>query len=130
MKTYSIGNETYAIFQTSDQGGVWMVHFFWGKKDFRLYLERASSGVGKGGGTTLTSEATGPVAVSRLQYLYNFEWYEYDRVSGHGLHLEEVRWLRGKTKRYLELPHNFMDASLELACHEFGLVRQEQGSAA
>ena len=43
MQTHTIGTDTYAIFDKSDNGGVWMVQFLWGKKDFRIYLERAGS---------------------------------------------------------------------------------------
>ena len=131
MKTYSIDNHTYAIHATSEQGGVWMVHFLWGKKDFRIFLERAGSSSAEAAlPGTLHSEATGNLSVSRFQYLYNFEWYEYDRVSGHGLALEEVRWMRGKTRRYVELPQGFLDAAIELARREFGLARAHQGTAA
>lgn len=131
MQTHTIGTDTYAIFDKSDNGGVWMVQFLWGKKDFRIYLERAGSTQSERRlPGLLNSETTGDLAVSRMQYLYNYDWYEYDRVCGHGLAMEEIRWVRGNTKRYLELPKDFLDTAIEITCREFGLNRLEQGSAA
>ena len=126
MKTHKLNNETYAIFQTTEKGGLWMVHFIWGKKDFRIYLERHPPGSPPPArGPVLHSERTGPVRVERLQYLYNFEWYDYDRLGGHGLNHDEVRWKRGGETRYVELPKDFFDAAVYVACQEFGLERQE-----
>lgn len=125
MKTYTIGVETFAIFDKVEKGGVWMLQFIWGKKDFRIYLGRSGDGDNaKLQGPVLQSEAHGEVVVTRLQYLYAFEWYDYQRVAGHGLHYEEVCWRKGKQVRYVELPKDFFDIAVELACREFGLQRR------
>ena len=122
MNTHTIGNQTFAIFQREEKGGVWMLQFIWGKKDFRIYLGRSSDGGNAAlDGPKLHSEAAGDVVVTRLQYLYAFEWYDYVKVGGHGLANEEVCWRKGKTTRYVELPKNFFDIAVELACLEFGL---------
>jgi hypothetical protein len=126
MKTHVIDNNTYAIFEKSDKGGVWMVHFIWGKKDFRLFVGRRSDlQSADGHGPVLNAEEVGEVVVTRLQYLNAFEWYDYEGVAGHGLSREEVRWSKGKTRRYVELPRDFFDRAVELACREFGFTRQQ-----
>ena len=127
MKTHTLENNTFAIFQTEEKGGVWMLQFIWGKKDFRIYLGR--SGDGKNAtlqGAALHSEAHGDVVVTRLQYLNAFEWYDYQKVSGHGLANEEVCWLNGKRRRTVELPKDFFDLAVELACREFDLKRKDR----
>ena len=126
MKTHTHGNNTFAIFNAEEKGGVWLLQFIWGKKDFRLYLGRSADGENaKLQGPALHSETHGDLVVSRLQYLNAFEWYDYHKVSGHGLANEEVCWRKGKTLRTVELPRDFLDIALALACREFGLRRAE-----
>jgi hypothetical protein len=126
MKTHTIGVNTFAIFDKEEKGGVWMLHFIWGKKDFRIYLGRSADGEnGKLHGPVLHSEQHGNLVLTRLQYLNAFEWYDYQKVSGHGLANEEVCWRHGKSVHYVELPRDFLDIAVELACREFGLQRAE-----
>ncbi|MBI4081243.1 MAG: hypothetical protein HY423_01400 [Candidatus Lambdaproteobacteria bacterium] len=131
VNVHKFGTETFAIFQTVAKGGIWMVHFIWGKKDFRAYLERVTSSAAEAGhgppgrGVVLVSPEGERVGMSRLQYLYDFEWFEFDKVGGHGLAHDEVRWQRGKDVRYVELPKDFVETALELACREFRMVREE-----
>ncbi len=126
MTTHTIGNNTFAVFSKEEKGGVWMLHFLWGKKDFRIYLGRkADMSGGKPPATlVLDSEEHGEVLVTRLQYLNAFEWYEFVKIAGHGLAMEEVCWAHGNLRRYVELPKGFRDTAVELACREFGLTRQ------
>lgn len=124
MKTHTFGNQTFAIFDTSDKGGVWMVQFIWGKKDFRIYLGRAGSV--STGPARLGSKSSGEVVVTRLQYLYNFEWHEYVRVGDHGLASEKVQFKKDGASRYVELPKDFYDIAVEIACLEFGLQRKDR----
>jgi hypothetical protein len=127
VKTHTIGNQTFAIFETSDKGGVWMIQFIWGKKDFRIYLGRAGSvSVGPARLKTATKEE---VVVTRLQYLYDFEWHEYVRVADHGLASEKIQFRKNSTVRYVELPKDFYDIAVEMACLEFGMTRQDRKRA-
>jgi hypothetical protein len=125
MKTHTIGNNTFAVFEREEKGGIWMLQFIWGKKDFRIYLGRSADGENaKLQGPVLHSEPHGDLVVTRLQYLNAYEWYDYHKVAGHGLANEEVCWRKGKTLRYVELPKDFFDTAVELACREFGLRRE------
>jgi hypothetical protein len=127
VKTYAIGNQTFAIFESSEKGGVWMIQFIWGKKDFRIYLGRAgSTAVGPAQLATAAGESA---VVTRLQYLNEFEWYEYVRVGDHGLASEKVQFRRNTTLRYVELPKDFYDIAVELACREFGIKRKDRKHA-
>ena len=127
MNTHTIGVNTFAIFEKVEKGGVWMLQFIWGKKDFRVYLGRSADGDNaKLHGPVLHSEQHGDVVVTRLQYLYAFEWYDYHKVAGHGLANEEVAWRKGKSVRYVELPKDFLDIAVELACREFGMERRDR----
>jgi hypothetical protein len=125
MKTHRFGVENFFVFETRQDGDTWMVHFIWGKKDFRIYLRPADVA---GSGAVPMAEVQGAdgraLHVTALQYLNQFEWYEYDGLSGHGLHHDEVRWKRGKQKRYVELPKDFFDISVRIACGELGLERK------
>ncbi len=125
MNSHTIGNDTYGIFERTDKGSLLMLHFLWGKKDFRIFLERKAASSGKGAQLPLfRSKSSGEYVLSRLQYLYEYEWYDYDRVDGHGLAREEVRWKHGNAVRYVELPQHFFEVSAELAAREFALKRK------
>ena len=107
-----------------------MLQFLWGKKDFRIYLGRNRERPGtEAPGPVLRSESHGDLRVTRLQYLNAFEWYDYRKVAGHGLAFEEVCWERGKARRYVELPKDFFETAVELACREFGLQRVDEQAA-
>lgn len=123
MKTHVFGNQTFAIFDTSEKDGVWMVQFIWGKKDFRIYLGRASAAAL--GPARLASKARDELAVARLQYLYNFEWYDFVDVADHGLASEKVLFKRDAQRRYVELPKEFYDIAVAIACKEFSLTRKD-----
>ena len=125
MVTHTIGVNTFAIFEKEEKGGVWTLHFIWGKKDFKIYLGRKHNGAKpEYHGPVLLTDNNEEVIVSKLQYLNTFEWYDFQRVAGHGLAYEEVCWTLGAIKRYVELPKGFHDVAVELACREFGLERQ------
>lgn len=130
MTTHTLSNNTYAIFNKEEKGGVWMLQFLWGKKDFRIYLGRNMERPGtEAPGPVLRSESHGDLRVTRLQYLNAFEWHDYRKVAGHGLAFEEVCWERGKARRYVELPKDFFETAVELACREFGLQRVDEQAA-
>ena len=129
MNTHTIGTDSFAIFDKSDKGNLLTLHYLWGKKDFRMYLERKSAAPKNNRAMALLQgKSSGEYVLTRLQYLYEFEWYDFDKVSGHGLAHDEVRWTRGGTVRYVELPLRFYDIAAELACREFGMSRK--GAAA
>ena len=123
MKTHRFDIENFFVFETRQEGDAWMVQFMWGKKDFRVNLRPDGST-----GTAALARVQAPdgraLQVTALQYLNNFEWYDYDGVSGHGLRHDEVRWKRGKQKRYVELPKDFFDTAVSIACKEFSLERK------
>ncbi len=130
MATQTIGVNVFAIFEKEEKGGVWALHFIWGKKDFKIYLGRKIDGAKpEYHGPVLLAGNKEEVIVSKLQYLNTFEWYDFQGVAGHGLANEEVCWTLGDKKRYLELPKGFHDVAVELACREFGLERQPRQQA-
>ena len=123
MKQYTRRLQNYAIFKAETMGGVWMLHFIWGKKDFRLYLQEAQPSLPLLFGRQLTTVDHKVLQMTRFQYLYNFTWWEYQGVKGHGLALEEVRWINAERQnRYLEVPKDFLECAMEMACHEFNLA--------
>lgn len=130
QSTHHIDTNTFAIFDKRREGEERLLQFIWGKKDFRAYLAPKGRAQALPHTPVLYSEASGELVLTRLQYLNAYEWYDYDRVAGHGLALEEIRWRRGNTRRYLELPRNFLDIAVELCCREFDLERREEASAA
>lgn len=126
MKTYTIGNQVFAIFESSDKGGVWMVQFIWGKKDFRVYLSRKSTAASHLEHAAMRTETGEELVVGRLQYLYNFEWFDYVKVADHGLANEKILFRKEKNSRYVELPKDFYDIAVELACLVFSLERTDR----
>ena len=128
MTRHKIHNETYLVFEKSEKGRVYTLHFLWGKKDFRIYLGGQGEAPGDHNISLATKEGS-ELAVLRLEYLNNYEWLVYDGVGGHGLAHEEVRWRQGGQKRYVELPKDFLDVAVQLACLEFDLERQSARKA-
>ena len=126
MKTHTIGNQVFAVFETSDKGGIWMAQFIWGKKDFRLYMSRRTTASNTIGHALVKTGSGEELVVSRLQYLYNFEWYDFVKVADHGLASEKVLFHKNRDSRYVELPKDFYDIALEIACREFGLERTDR----
>ena len=124
MKTHTIGTDTYAIFEHSSKGSLRMLHFIWGKKDFRLFLESKGSPAGGEAMEHKLAGKDGEFLMTRLQYLNNFEWYDFDGVTGHGLAHDEVRWKKNGARRHVDLPQHFYEVALELACREFDLRRK------
>ena len=127
VKTHTIGTQTFAIFDRWEKGGVWMIQFIWGKKDFRIYLGRAGS-VSVGPARLATASGAEAV-VTRLQYLYDFEWHEFVRVADHGLASEKVQFRFNHAAHYVELPKDFYDIGVEICCREFGLTRLDRKHA-
>ena len=124
MDTHSIGTDTFAIFGKSEKGGLLTLQFIWGKKDFRVFLERKHPNALVKGNQAVLRSKKGEYILTRLQYLYEFEWYDFDKVSGHGLAHDEVRWKKDGTVRYVELPQHFYEIVARLASLEFGLTRK------
>jgi hypothetical protein len=126
VKTHTIGNQVFAVFDTSDKGGIWMAQFIWGKKDFRIYLSRRSTASNTIGHALLKAGGGEELVVSRLQYLYNFDWYDFVKVADHGLASEKVLFRKDRDSRYVELPKDFYDIATEITCQEFGLERSDR----
>ncbi len=123
MKTHTFGNQTFAVFQKTEQGPTRTVQFIWGKKDFRIHVGPA--GAVALGHARLQGPA-GDLVVTGLQYLYNFEWYDFVQVADHGLALEKLMFRRAdRGARYVELPKDLVDIAVEIACREFGLKRTD-----
>ncbi len=123
MPIQTIGIHNFTIFDTSQQQGLWRLHFIWGKKDFRLFLQPLES-VRQSHKLALLKNADGQIfKATRLQYLHIFQWYNYDGVSVHNLALEETRWRLDHLKLYVEIPKDFLDMAVELVCREFHLRR-------
>ena len=130
MDVHTIDNNTFAVFAKEEKGGVWMLQYFWGKKDFRIYLSRQKGGKKSNKpGPLLHSEKHGDVGVTNLQYLNAFEWHDYQGVAGHGLANEETCWVKAGKRRYVELPKDFYNLSVELACRVFELENQSNTMA-
>ena len=130
MKTHTLETDSYAIFDRQDKGNLLMLHFLWGKKDFRVFLEREGSSVAKVPRVILESQESGEYLVTRLQYMFEYEWYDYAGLGGHGLAHDEVRWQLERRTRYLELPQHFFERSVDLVCIEFSLRRKPELSEA
>ncbi len=124
MKTHTIGTDTFAIFEKSEKGGLLTLQFIWGKKDFRMFLERRTSSAAVKGHQAVLRSKSGEYLLSRMEYLYEFEWYQFDKVSDHGLAHDEVRWTKNRAVRYVELPQHFYEVATQLACLEFGLTQK------
>src|SRR5690242_6075779 len=103
-----------------------MAQFIWGKKDFRVYLSRKSTAAAAIGDALLTTSAGEELVVGRLQYLYNFEWFDFVKVGDDGLASEKVLFRKEQNSRYVELPKDFYDIAVELSCRLFSLERKDR----
>ncbi len=119
----TIGIQNFSIFSTSQQQGLWRLHFIWGKKDFCLFLQPQESVRQSNSLAVLGNNDKLLLTVTRLQYLRGFQWYDYHKVSLHNLAYEEICWKLEGLKHYVELPKDFLDMAIELACRAFDLRR-------
>ena len=124
MNTHIFGTNTFAIFEKKSSGDSASLQFIWGKKDFKIFLNPASN-VSKP--VEHTPKLLNPKKVAwvvrNLQFLNQFEWYDYVKVAGHGLDNEEVLWRNGRRKHYVDLPKRFLKTAVELAILEFDLKK-------
>lgn len=126
MKTHTFGTQVFAVFDSSDKGGTRMVHFLWGKKDFRITVGRRTASGAAVGHAELETESGTELAVAKLQYLLEFEWLDFVAVADHGLASEKVRFQKDKKQRIVELPKDFYDIAVEIACRELDLKRTDR----
>ena len=84
-----IKNETYQIFKVEKiTGGKTRLHFIWGKTDFRWEGDMKD----------------GKPARDAMYILRKSVWYRYEKISGHGIFLEETKWTDGKENVFIETP--------------------------
>ncbi len=91
LKTISIENNNYHIFKVESKEGVLEIYFIWGKTDFCSFWHQEQN-----------------VWIRRKIQIYkNSQWYFYQRISNHGIFLEEVYWKNDQDDLYIDLPKNF-----------------------
>ena len=94
MKTFKIvtvNNENYQIVKLEREEGILEIYFIWGKTDFRtIWLHSDSAWLRK-----------------KLQIYKKSQWFTYQKVSDHGITLEETYWEGKDDNLFITLPKDF-----------------------
>ena len=94
LKTITLDNENYHIFKLERKEGILEIYFIWGKTDFRTIWEKSNSAWIR----------------KKLQIYKKSQWFTYQKVSDHGISLEETYWEGEKDDLLITLPKNISNA--------------------
>jgi hypothetical protein len=91
LETISIENNNYHIFKVESKEGLLEIYFIWGKTDFLCSWKKQGENWEK----------------KKIQIYKNSQWYDYQKVSHHGVALDESYWKNDHDDLFIDLPKNF-----------------------
>lgn len=97
LTTVSIENENYHIFKVESKEGILEIYFIWGKTDFRAAWYKKNIWLRKS-----------------IEIYKNSQWYQYQKISNHGIFLEETYWKNNANDLHIDLPKNFTEVISEI----------------
>ncbi|MBQ31008.1 MAG: hypothetical protein CL923_00330 [Deltaproteobacteria bacterium] len=121
MKHHTINRQNYTILKTESGTGQLLLHFMWGKFDFRLFLKPVKAFEAEAKPKHRFQRDGVYYQVAALQLQHRNQWYEYVKPSAHGLQLEETQWQLEGASHHAEFPKNLLAAACQLAEQELGL---------
>ena len=116
MKKYTIDHQNYHIFKAESGTDSQLVHFQWGKFDFRMTFSISKKEeIHINSKNLYTSQDGSNYASDRFEVLYHNQWYEYIKPTAHGMQLEETLWRNNGIEYYAEFPKDLLNVA-ELIC--------------
>ena len=93
LTTINIENDNYHIFRVESKEGILGIYFIWGKTDFcASWYKKKNIWLKK-----------------NIQIYKKSQWYDYQKVTNHGILLEETYWKNDSSDLYIDLPKNFVE---------------------
>lgn len=121
--SYQLNNNSYYIFKTEESSSQLMVYFFWAKFDFRIFLHAVERELAEASPKESFQTSEGNYfMVSVLEHKHHDQWYQYERISEHGLSYEETEWHLDNKTHYAEFPKDFYKIAKHIAEKELNLT--------
>ena len=121
MKHHTINRQNYTSLKTESDSGQLLLHFMWGKFDFRLFLKPVGASEAEAKPKRSFRRNGAYYQVATLQLQHRNRWYEYVKPTAHGLQFEETLWRLEGASHHAEFPKNLLAVACQLAAQELDL---------
>ncbi len=120
MNRYEIENNSYYIFDKDTS--IPLVHFLWGKFDFRLNFRKTDKAEAIASKKLGFRDETGTYFVAdKLQHQRHGFWYDFQKVSYHGFTFEETEWIHDGKIHHAEFPKALFQIAATVSAKELGM---------
>ena len=124
MKNYTVDHQNYHIFKAESGIDTWLVHFQWGKFDFRMTFLILGNDESQINSKKIYSSQDGSkYASGTFEVLYHNEWYEFVKPTAHGMQFEETLWRSNGKDYYAEFPSNLWNVAEGICVQELELTQ-------
>ena len=124
MKKYTVDHQNYHIFKAETGIDSQFVHFQWGKFDFRMTFSISEKDESQINSKNMYSSQDGSkYAADKFEVLYHNEWYEFVKLTAHGMQFEETLWRRNDKNYYAEFPRNLWNVAEGICVQELELTQ-------
>ena len=120
MNRYEIENNSYYIFDKD--ASIPLVHFLWGKFDFRLNFRKTDKAEAIASQKLGFQDERGTYFVAdNLQLQRHGVWYDFQKVSYHGFTFEETEWKHDGKIHHAEFPKALFQVAATVSAKELGM---------
>ena len=124
MKNYTVDHQNYHIFKAESDIDYQLVHFQWGKFDFRMTFSISKKDENLINSKKIYSSQDGRKYTSgKFEVLYHNEWYEFVKPTAHGMQFEETLWRHNGKDYYAEFPKDLWNVSEAICVQELELTK-------
>ena len=124
MKNYTVDHQNYHIFKAESGTDSQLVHFQWGKFDFRMTFLISEKNESQLNFKNIYSSQEGSkYASDKFEVLYHNEWYEFVKPTSHGMQFEETLWRLTGNDYYAEFPRDLWNVAEGICVQELELTR-------
>ena len=124
MKNYTVDHQNYHIFKAESDIDYQLVHFQWGKFDFRMTFSISRKDESLINSKKIYSSQDGnKYSSEKFEVLYHNQWYEYLETTSHGMQFEETLWRRDGKDYYAEFPRDLLNVAKGICVQELKLTK-------
>ena len=123
MKNYTVDHQNYHIFKAESVTDSPFVHFQWGKFDFRMTFSISENNESQINTKNIYSSQDGrKYATAKFEVLYHNIWYEFVKLTAHGMQIEETLWRLNGKDYYAEFPRDLWNIAEGICVQELELT--------
>ena len=124
MKNYTVDHQNYHVFKAESGTESQFVHFQWGKFDFRMTFSISEKDESQINSKNIFSSQDGSkYAADKFEVLYPNEWYEFVKLTAHGMQFEETLWRLTGKDYYAEFPKDLWNVAEGICVQELELTQ-------